>query len=61
MNRTVLGQQGNQLLGGRYELVSVLGEGGMAEVYRAVDHALGRPGAVTSLPISPAMLHAAEA
>ncbi|MFJ5922359.1 protein kinase [Kitasatospora sp. NPDC092948] len=36
-------------LNGRYELGEILGVGGMATVYRAVDHQLGRPVAVKVL------------
>ena len=35
-----------QLLDGRYELQEIIGEGGMAVVYRATDHRLNRPVAV---------------
>ena len=35
-----------QLLDGRYELQGIIGEGGMAVVYRAMDHRLNRPVAV---------------
>ena len=37
------------LLGGRYEVVGLLGHGGMAEVYRGVDTRLGRPVAIKVL------------
>lgn len=37
------------LLGGRYEIGPLLGRGGMADVYRAQDHALDRPVAVKVL------------
>jgi serine/threonine protein kinase len=38
-----------KLLGGRYEISSTLGRGGMAEVYLGTDHVLGRPIAVKVL------------
>ncbi len=40
-----------KLLGGRYELGSLLGRGGMAEVRRARDHRLGRDVAVKQLRV----------
>lgn len=38
-----------QVLGGRYELEQLLGQGGMAQVFRARDRVLGRPVAVKIL------------
>ncbi|MFJ5883512.1 protein kinase [Kitasatospora cineracea] len=38
-----------RMLNGRYELGEILGVGGMATVYRALDHQLGRPVAVKVL------------
>ena len=38
-----------ELLAGRYELEELLGQGGMARVYRALDHDLGRHVAVKIL------------
>jgi len=46
---TLLGRQGKHVLGGRYELLSLLGQGGMAEVHSALDHLLGRPVAIKLL------------
>lgn len=43
------GATDKQLLGGRYELEQLLGQGGMAQVYRARDRVLGRPVAVKVL------------
>lgn len=42
-------QQAAQVIAGRYELGSTLGEGGMARVYRATDRILGRQVAVKVL------------
>ncbi|MEJ2866801.1 serine/threonine-protein kinase [Actinomycetospora sp. OC33-EN08] len=43
-------ESGPVVLGGRYELVELMGRGGMAEVHRATDRELGRVVAVKLLP-----------